>query len=153
MACILLFLFEKSIHTVVPTTIDKKQMESTSISPFKKNFISCGSLFPSLRYSQSDDDDTESRGGIELNYEEIPSIRNLRSSSSYSNQTFESTNNNRLDLRTGFSGHSALNSIKNKKQTSRQGEIKMMSEHRGIGVIKSMRKPSSPRYILNKKSF
>lgn len=110
-------------------------------------------MFPSLRYSQSDDDDTESRGGIELNYEEIPSIRNLRSSSSYSNQTFESTNNNRLDLRTGFSGHSALNSIKNKKQTSRQGEIKMMSEHRGIGVIKSMRKPSSPRYILNKKSF
>ena len=55
-----------------------------------------------------------------------------------------------VDFRTGLSGHNALNRRNANKPHNHTGmvtrrEIRMMSEHRGIGSIKKVRKPQSPR--------
>jgi len=63
--------------------------------------------------------------------------------------------NTSVDFRTGMSGHMGLGSaVKDGRRTSlavSRGEMRMMSEHRGIGAIKPIRKLGSPRHDIKKK--
>lgn len=62
--------------------------------------------------------------------------------------------NTSIDFRTGMSGHMGLGSaVKDGRRpfSTCRGETRMMSEHRGIGSIRPIRKIGSPRHDSNKK--
>jgi len=63
--------------------------------------------------------------------------------------------NTSVDFRTGMSGHMGLGSAVKDGRRSQlgvsRGEMRMMSEHRGIGAIRPIRKLGSPRQDIKKK--
>jgi len=63
--------------------------------------------------------------------------------------------NTSVDFRTGMSGHMGLGSaVKDGRRSTlgiSRGEMRMMSEHRGIGSIRPIRKFGSPRQDTKKK--
>ena len=100
---------------------------SDSGSPFRAGLMCGTSIFPLLRRLEDDDEhDNETRIPIRrTNSEDLPT-RLLE----------------KVDFRTGLSGHVALNRAHRHHHTSavNRSHVRMMGEHRGIAAIKNMRK-------------
>mmetsp|Transcript_29435 Transcript_29435/g.44927 ORF Transcript_29435/g.44927 Transcript_29435/m.44927 type:complete len:533 (-) Transcript_29435:134-1732(-) len=100
---------------------------SESGSPFRAGLMCGTSIFPLLRRLEDDDEhDNETRIPIRrTNSEDLPT-RLLE----------------KVDFRTGLSGHVALNRAHRHHHTSSmsRSHVRMMGEHRGIAAIKNMRK-------------
>ena len=141
--------------------VDDTQSEVGGYGHPASRSMMCGSsIFPLLRRAWSDEDtDDQGNRSIDLTYQPSTSISHLRPrASSQSNPSTEQgpydSNTGRsfdgVDFRTGLSGHNALNRRHKNKSHNQNGmvsrrEIRMMSEHRGIGSIRKLRQPHSPR--------
>ena len=154
---------DMDLNVGVVSPNDDTQSEIGDYGRAASRSMMCGSsIFPLLRRAWSDDDtDDEPNHNIDLNYGANMGINHIRPRSidtqshpSAVDQCPYDPNVGRsfdgVDFRTGLSGHNALNRRNTNKPHHHTGmvtrrEIRMMSEHRGIGSIKKVRKPQSPR--------
>lgn len=141
--------------------VDDTQSEVGDYIRSTSRSMMCGSsIFPLLRRAWSDEDtEDQSNRSIDLTYAPnrgVPHIRPRTISQSHSSADqypYDSSSGRSfdgVDFRTGLSGHNALNRRHTNKSHNPNGmisrrEIRMMSEHRGIGSIKKVRQPQSPR--------
>jgi len=121
--------YDDNATAISDPNVDGTQRPSSPLVVRSGGFMCGGSLFPILRRSHSDDDD-----------EGINGITSVRSHNDDIPQrlTFDG-----VDFRTGLSGHMSLSTTRRKNVVPRHHEIRHMSEHRGIGSLKSVRKPLS----------
>lgn len=124
-------LFLNDEETAISDTMSDSGMRRRSESPITRGtFICGGSLFPALRSTISDDDDASRRS---------QRIRRVGSSDLEDASTRDP---DRVDFRTGLSGHIALN-IPKRSHTAlqkRRNVVRLMGEHRGIAPMRNMRK-------------
>lgn len=154
---------DMDLNVGVVSPNDDTQSEIGDYSGAASRSMMCGSsIFPLLRRAWSDDDtDDEPNHNIDLTYEASMAVSHIRPRTSdthahpsavdqgpYDSNAGRSFDG--VDFRTGLSGHNALNRRYANKPNHYTGmvtrrEIRMMSEHRGIGSIKKVRNPQSPR--------
>jgi hypothetical protein len=128
------------------STLTKKIYDRTTASPPFTRLSMCGSsLFPILHDDDDQTDNENRNSGISQ-----PTLIGRPSSTGTPIFIPQRHNKYDIDFRTGMSGHLALNSTRKLNQNTEKGEIRMMSEHRGIATIKPIRKYTlSPKIDTN----